>query len=89
MWRQKSINFSLEIPSGYSNSHGDGGMWDKFFPIIWVILFVGVISRIFGSVPSIQMDVNFWKSPKSLNINKLYKNEGPTKLRTILFIKCH
>ena len=35
------------------------------------------------------MDVNFGKRPNSLKINKLYKNEGPTKLKTILFIKCH
>ena len=35
------------------------------------------------------MDIDFGKSPKSLKINKLYKNEGQTKLRTILFIKGH
>lgn len=33
------------------------------------------------------MDVNLGESPEFLRINKLYKNEGPTNVRTILFIR--
>lgn len=62
MQRQQGINLSPEnsgfSDSGYSDSHGNGGMCGAIFPITWVILIVGAANHTFGYVPSIQKDVH-------------------------------